>query len=118
MNWFVGITYHWDEKGSCKATVTAYIERGLTLYRSLISNMGYVAVTVRFDVSHTLSVLSSYLSRPNARLIAAAKPIVKYLVHTAHQGLRNNLKHIGEGEGKWFRQCLFFSAVDASFGVS
>ena len=42
MNRFVGISYHWDEKGSCKATVAAYIERGLTLYRSLISNMGYV----------------------------------------------------------------------------
>ncbi len=80
MNRFLGISYHWDVKGSCKATVAAYIERGLTLYRSLISNMGYVAVTVRFDVSHTLNVLSRNLSRPNARLIAAAKPIVKFFV--------------------------------------
>ena len=38
-------------------------------------------MTVRFDESYASSVLSRHLSRPNARIIAAAKRIVKYLVH-------------------------------------
>ncbi len=46
-------------------------EEMITLYRSLIGSIGYAAVTVRFDVSYALSVLSRHLSRPNARLIAA-----------------------------------------------
>jgi hypothetical protein len=115
MSRFLGISYTWDrEKGSCKASAAAYIERiasrfGLedtrthaipmeagfeinesdiveepteemmTLYRSLIGSIGYAAVTVRFDVSYALSVLSRHLSRPNASLIAAAKRIVKNL---------------------------------------
>jgi hypothetical protein len=109
MNRFLGISYIWNrEKGSCKASAAAYIERvarqcGLeetrthdtpmeagfeisendfgeetteemvTLYRSLIGSIGYAAVTVRFDVSYALSVLSRHLSRPNARLISATK---------------------------------------------
>ena len=51
-------------------------EEMITLYRSLIGSIGYAAVTVRFDVSYALSVLSRHLSRPNARLVAAAKRIV------------------------------------------
>jgi hypothetical protein len=47
-------------------------EEMITLYRSVIGSIGYAAVTVRFDVSYALSVLSRYLSRPNARLITAA----------------------------------------------
>ncbi len=94
MNRFLGISYTWDrEKGSCKASASAYIERvvkrfGLedtrthatpmeagfeinesdfveepteemiTIYRSLIGSIGYATVTVRFDVSYALSVLS------------------------------------------------------------
>ena len=90
MNKFLGISYTWDrERGSCKASAAAYIERvarrfGLvntrthatpmkagfdisesdfveetteemvTLYRSLIGSIGYVTVTVRFDVSYAL----------------------------------------------------------------
>ena len=48
-------------------------EEMVTLYRSLIGSIGYAAVTVRFDVSYSLSVLSRHVSRPNARLITAAK---------------------------------------------
>ncbi len=62
-------------------------EEMITLYRSLIGSIGYAAVTVRFDVSYALSMLSRHLSRPNARLIAAAKLIVKYLVHTKDLGI-------------------------------
>jgi hypothetical protein len=62
-------------------------EEMTTLYRSLIGSIGYAAVTVSFDVSYALSVLSRHLSRPNARFIAAAKQIAKYLVHTKDLGI-------------------------------
>jgi hypothetical protein len=148
MNRFLGISYTWDrEKGSCKTSAAAYIERvakrfGLedtrthttpmedgfeinetdfveepteemiTLYRSLIGNIGYAAVTVRFDVSYVLSVLSRYLSRPNARLIDAAKRIVKYLVHTKDLGITWNISEQDKESG--FVNVLIVT-VDSSF---
>ena len=69
-------------------------EEMVTLYRSLIGSIGYVAVTVRFDVSYSLSVLSRHVSRPNARLITAAKRIVKYFNPGAHQGFGHHMEHL------------------------
>ena len=40
----------------------------VTLYRSLIGSIGYAAVTVRFEISYALRVLSRCLSRPNSVL--------------------------------------------------
>jgi len=150
MNRFLGISYTWDrDKGSCKASAAAYIERvakrfGLedtrtyatpleagfeinesdfveepteemiTLYRSLIGSIGYAAVTVRFDVAYALSVLSRHLSRPNAKLIAAAKRIVKYLVHTKDLGITWSISPQDKESG--FANVLF-AAVDASFAM-
>ena len=70
-------------------------EEMIMLYRSLIGRIGYAAAqstnfwvcTVRFDVSYVLRVLSRHLRRPNARLIAAAKQVVKYLMHTKDLGI-------------------------------
>lgn len=59
----------------------------ITLYRSLIGSIRYGAVTVTFDASYALSVLHRHLSRPNVRLITAAKRIVKHLVHTKDMGI-------------------------------
>jgi len=61
-----------------------------TMYRSLIGSIRYAVVTVRFDVSYDLNGISRYLSRPNARLIDAAKRIVEYLVtvHTKDLGIK------------------------------
>ena len=92
MNRFLGILYVWDrEKGSCKASAAAYIERGarrfgledtrthgtpmeagfeisesdfveepteemIKMYRSLIGNIGYAAVTVTKDLGITWSI--------------------------------------------------------------
>jgi len=54
----------------------------ISLYRSLIGSIGYAATTCRFDVSYSLSVLSRYLAKPNARLIEAAKRVIRYLLKT------------------------------------
>jgi hypothetical protein len=89
-------------------------EEMITLYRSLIGSIGYAAVTVRFDVSYALSVLSRHLSRPNARLIAAAKRIVKYLVHTKDLGITWSISEQDKESG--FANVLF-AAVDASFAM-
>ena len=62
-------------------------EEMITLYRSLIGTIGYAAVTVRFDIAYALSVLSRHLSRSNARLMTAAKRVVKYLMHTKDLGI-------------------------------
>ena len=64
-------------------------EEMITLCRTLNGSIGYasVAVTVRFDVSYALSVLSRHLSQPNARLIAAAKRVVKCRMHTKDLGI-------------------------------
>jgi hypothetical protein len=127
MNRFLGISYTWDrEKGSCKASAAAYIERaarrfGLEDTRTRatpmeagfeINESDFVAVTVRFDVSYALSVLSRHLSRPNARLIAAAKRIVKYLVHTKDLRITWSISEKDKESG--FANVLF-AAVDASF---
>ena len=142
MNRFLGISYVWDrEKGSCKASSAAYIERvarqfGLedtrthetpmeagfeisesdfveepteemiTLYRSLLGSIGYAAVTVRFDVLYALSVLSRHLSPPNARLIAAAKRFVKYLMHTKDLGITWSISEQDKESG--FANVLFW----------
>ena len=89
-------------------------EEMVTLYRSLIGNIGYAAVTVRFDVSYALSVLSRHLSRPNARLIAAAKRVVKYLMHTKDMGITWSISEQDKESG--FANVLF-GAVDASFAM-
>jgi hypothetical protein len=59
-----------------------------------------------------LSVLSRHLSRSNARLIAAAKRIVKYLVHTKDLGITWSISEQDKESG--FANVLF-AAVDASF---
>ncbi len=89
-------------------------EEMITLYRSLIGCIGYAAVTVRFDVSYVLSVSSRHLSRPNARLIAAPKRIVKYLVHTKDLGITWSISEQDKESG--FANVLF-AAVDASFAM-
>jgi hypothetical protein len=60
----------------------------ISLYRSLIGSIGYVATTCRFDASYSLSVLSRYLAKPNARLIEAAKRVIRYLLKTKHMGIK------------------------------
>ena len=113
MNRFLGTSYTWDrEKGSCKASAAAYIER--VAKRCGLEDTRTHAVTIRFDVSYALSVLSRHLSRPNARLIAAAKRIVKYLVHTKDLGITWSISEQDKESG--FANVLF-AAVDASFAM-
>ena len=83
-------------------------EEMITLYRSLIGSIGYAAVTVRFDVSYVLSVLSRHLSRPNARLIAAAKRVVTYLMHTKELGITWSISEQDKESG--FANVLFGDA--------
>jgi hypothetical protein len=91
-------------------------EKMITLYRSLIGSIGYKSATVWFDVSVTasyvLSVLSRHLSLPNARLIAAANRIVKYLVHTKDLGITWSISEQDKESGL---TNVLLSEVDATF---
>ena len=87
-------------------------EEMITLYRSLIGSIGYASVTVRFDVSNTLNVLSRHLSRPNTSLIVAAKRVVKYLMHTKDFGITGS---ISEQYKESDFENVLFGVVDASF---
>ena len=42
---------------------------------------------MRFDISYAASVLSRHLSRPNSKLIEAAKRVIRYLRKTRDQGI-------------------------------
>jgi hypothetical protein len=59
----------------------------VSLYHSLIGSIGYVATTVRFDVSYGLSEFSRFLAKPNDKLINAAKRVIEYLVKLRTLGL-------------------------------
>jgi hypothetical protein len=86
----------------------------ISLYRSLIGSIGYAATTCRFDVSYSLSVLSRYLAKPNARLIEAAKRVIRYLLKTKHMGI--TWKITSEDKNTGFANTLF-AATDASFAM-
>jgi hypothetical protein len=47
--------------------------------RSLIGSIGYCATSVRFDISHAVSVLSRHLARPCVKVIEAAKRLADVL---------------------------------------
>jgi hypothetical protein len=89
-------------------------EEMITLCRSLICSIGYATVTVRFDVSYVLGVLSRHLSRTNSRFIAVVKRIVKYLVHTKDLGITWSISEQDKESG--FANVLF-TVVDASFAM-
>ena len=59
----------------------------ISLYRSLIGSIGYATTTCSFDVSYAMSMLSRYLAKPNARLIDAAKRVIRYLFKTKDLGI-------------------------------
>jgi hypothetical protein len=59
-------------------------------------------------------VLSRHLIRPNVRLIAAAKRITKYLVHTKDLGITRSISEQDKESG--FANVLF-AVVDASFDM-
>jgi hypothetical protein len=84
----------------------------ITLYPSLIDRIGYVTVTVRFDVSYDLNVLSRHFRRSNTRLIGTVKRIVKYFVHTKDLGITWSISEKDKESG--FTHVLF-TVVDASF---
>jgi hypothetical protein len=84
------------------------------MYRLLMGRIGYASVTVRFDVSYALSVLSRHLSRPNARLIVAAKRVVKYLMYTKDLGITWSISE--QDKETVFANVLFW-VVDASFAM-
>ncbi len=81
------------------------------LYRSLIGSLGYADTTCRFDVSYSLSVLSRYLAKPNARLIEATKRVIRYLFKTKHMGI--TWKITSEDKNTGFTSILF-SVMDSS----
>ena len=48
-------------------------------YRSLNGSIGYCAITVRFDITYAVSVLSRHLVKPCKKVVLAAKRVIKYL---------------------------------------
>lgn len=62
-----------------------------SLYPKLIGELLYLSVCTRPDISLTVQRLSQYLSCPSARLLAAAKRVLRYLVGTLNYRL-----HYGE----------------------
>ncbi|KIN95217.1 hypothetical protein M404DRAFT_46637, partial [Pisolithus tinctorius Marx 270] len=50
-----------------------------SLYPKLIGELLYLSVCTRPDISLTVQRLSQYLSCPSARLLAAAKRVLRYL---------------------------------------
>ena len=51
-------------------------------FRSLIGSLSFAAITVRWDITYAVSVLSRYLMKPNKKVIAEARRVVKYLMGT------------------------------------
>jgi hypothetical protein len=86
----------------------------ISLYRSLIGSIGYAATTCRFDVSFAMSMLSRYLAKPNARLIEAAKRVIRYLLKTKDLGITWKIQPEDKETG--FANTLF-GATDASFAM-
>jgi len=82
--------------------------------RSLIVSIGYCATAVRFDISHTVSVLSRHLARPCTKVIEAAKRIIKYLAGTRDSTITWMSSALEEEQ-----RCdnVIIGAVDASFAM-
>jgi hypothetical protein len=51
-------------------------------FRSLIGSLSFAAITVRWDIDFAVSVLSRYLMKPNKKVIAEARRVIKYLMGT------------------------------------
>ena len=51
-------------------------------YESLIGTLNYACTVCRFDVAHTISVLSRHLNRPTDGLLNAAYRVLQYLKTT------------------------------------
>ena len=82
--------------------------------RCLIGSIGYCATAVRFDISHTVSVLSRHLARPCTKVIEAAKRIIKYLAGTRDSTITWMSSALEEEQ-----RCdnVIIGAVDASFAM-
>jgi hypothetical protein len=87
-------------------------EESKSLYRSLIGSIGFIATAVRFDISYAVSVLSRHLSRPNSKLIEAAKRVIRYLRKTRDQGIEWSCSKEEAAAGT---NNKLFGSVDASY---
>ena len=87
-------------------------EESKSLYRSLIGSIGFIATAVRFDISYAVSVLSRHLSRPNSKLIEAAKRVIRYLRKTRDQGIEWSCSKKEAAAGT---NNKLFGSVDASY---
>ena len=84
----------------------------LTEYRSLIGSIGFAATTVRYDIAYAVSVLSRYIMRPNAKVIEAAKRVIRYLLKTRDFKITWSTQ---KGDIAPERINRIWGAVDASF---
>jgi hypothetical protein len=48
-------------------------------YRSIIGSLGYCTITVHFDITYTVSVLSRHLVKPCKKVVLTSKIVIKYL---------------------------------------
>eukprot|EP00955_Chlamydomonas_euryale_P075586 362370-Chlamydomonas_euryale.AAC.2 len=58
-----------------------------TTYREMVSNLIYVAVNTRPDISYGVSTLSKNMARPCSQHMSAAKHLLKYLQGTKGLGI-------------------------------
>ena len=83
-------------------------------FRSLIGSIAFASITVRWDVAYSVSVLSRYLMRPNKKVIAEAKRVIRYLKSTRDFKIRWTTEpEFVPAELK----NVLWSAVDASYAA-
>jgi hypothetical protein len=46
----------------------------------MIGSLAFASVTIRWDIAHSVSVLSRYLMKPNRKVIAEARRVIQYLM--------------------------------------
>ena len=74
---------HLDNGLSCVGSARASAQHGLSVqdvYRSMIGSLAFASVTIRWDIAHSVSVLSRYLMKPNRKVIAEARRVIQYLM--------------------------------------
>ncbi|XP_026436690.1 uncharacterized protein LOC113334696 [Papaver somniferum] len=57
-----------------------------TLYRQLVGSLNYLTIT-RPDISHTVHIVSQFMSAPRSTHYAAVLRILRYIKGSIHQGL-------------------------------
>ena len=82
--------------------------------RSLIGSISYATTALRYDVAYAVSVLSRHLARPCEKVIAAAKRVIMYLVHTKHFAIEWSSSQEEHDAGT---ANTLVGSVDASFAM-